>query len=214
MQDRTLPTVAGPQTSKAFDEGSPRMENVVAYLHARGLPKAQFVERHPHPFLVSYLEKDALETRRHGFLTEAVTRNQSRQYVEALRVMRSEGHQLRATAESLVIVPICKGPSRPFPERVTVGRTRQSDVTIADRRISKLHAYFETEHGGYVLTDAESRNGTKVGAEVLAAGQRREVRDGDVVSFADFVFRFISPERLYDEVRAYIVPIAGPTGGR
>jgi hypothetical protein len=184
------------------------MQTVIEYLHARALTQHEFVERNPHPFLVSHLEKDDLELRKLGFMTEAVSRTKSREYSDELRLLRNEGHELHETAESLVIIPIRKNPSHPYPERIVVGRTQKSDITIPDRRISKLHAYFEMDHDRYFLTDVDSRNGTKVQSQRLSSRLKQEVSDGDLVSFADFVFRFVSPARFYEEIRGYIVPIA------
>lgn len=42
----------------------------------------------------------------------------------------------------------------------TIGRSRDNDITIDDKRASKRHALVRYERGGYVLEDLESANGT------------------------------------------------------
>ena len=85
---------------------------------------------------------NALQTRRNGFATEVMSGSRTRQYLESISIMRSEGKGLRASAEALVVVPICKAPDRPFRRRITIGRTRQCDITIPDRthvEVPRLH---------------------------------------------------------------------------
>ncbi|MEI6125186.1 MAG: adenylate/guanylate cyclase domain-containing protein [Pseudomonadota bacterium] len=46
--------------------------------------------------------------------------------------------------------------------KVTIGRSKDSDIVLADHTISRNHAYITKAKEGYVLTDLGSFNGTKV----------------------------------------------------
>lgn len=54
-----------------------------------------------------------------------------------------------------------------FPSMITVGRTENNDLVIADEQISKFHAFFRVVGERVELSDAGSRNGTFVGSRRL-----------------------------------------------
>lgn len=66
-------------------------------------------------------------------------------------------------------------------EAVTVGRSRDRDITIDDNRISRAHARFEARSRGWVIVDEGSANGTTLRGRALEAHQAAELRPGDVV---------------------------------
>jgi DNA-binding CsgD family transcriptional regulator len=72
-------------------------------------------------------------------------------------------------------------------ERLTVGRTDNNDVVLADERVSRLHAAFERVAGEWLVRDLGSRNGTFVdGDRVLATRPVRpgqEIRIGEIALF-------------------------------
>jgi adenylate cyclase len=86
---------------------------------------------------------------------------------------------------------------RAFDVRVgtmTIGRTKENDVFVLHKSLSRQHARLENDGARMILTDLESKNGTFVGRDriaerVLAPGERFrcgdvvfELRDGDVPS--------------------------------
>ena len=95
----------------------------------------------------------------------------------------------------------------PFRQFLSVGRTRNNDVVIADVSVSKFHAFFNEEEGGALtLQDAGSRNGTFLnGAPVPPRGQGPAVRveSGEQIRFGDIAFLFYElPDFLDLLVRA------------
>ena len=54
-----------------------------------------------------------------------------------------------------------------FPSMITIGRTANNDIVVADISVSKFHAYVRTAGDTIELTDAGARNGTFVGTQQL-----------------------------------------------
>jgi DNA-binding NtrC family response regulator/pSer/pThr/pTyr-binding forkhead associated (FHA) protein len=69
-------------------------------------------------------------------------------------------------------------------DRVVFGRSPEATVTIDDARASREHARFERKNGELWLEDLGSRNGTRVGEDVVR-GARRRLASGDVVRIGD-----------------------------
>lgn len=83
---------------------------------------------------------------------------------------------------ALVLVRGDSGERVPLgADPVTIGRSRDCDITIADTRVSRLHARVEPRHGGWVLTDEGSSNGTRLAGQDLPAGRPHPLRAGDVI---------------------------------
>ena len=67
------------------------------------------------------------------------------------------------------------------PAGVTVGRSRQCDVTLDDPNVSRTHAEIRPRGGSWVLTDLGSTNGSRLngrrldGPEVLKPGDEIEL---------------------------------------
>ncbi|WP_028455555.1 FHA domain-containing protein [Chitinilyticum litopenaei] len=73
--------------------------------------------------------------------------------------------------------------------RVLIGRRPGNDIQIAHRAISGVHAAIEKHDGGYVLTDLESTNGTRVNGEPVV---RHVLRDGDTIRIGRYHLLFDS----------------------
>ena len=48
----------------------------------------------------------------------------------------------------LEVYPLAKKPGASFPDRITIGRTANNDVVIADHSVSRLHAYVQRDGDG------------------------------------------------------------------
>jgi adenylate cyclase len=68
------------------------------------------------------------------------------------------------------------------PEGCTIGRTKENDVWILHKSLSREHARIELTGAGLVLIDLESKNGTFVNGERV---KRRELVSGDIVRCGD-----------------------------
>ncbi len=69
-------------------------------------------------------------------------------------------------------------------EAVTFGRSPESSVNIDDTKSSRQHARIARQGGTLVLTDLESRNGTRVNGVVVRGADQR-LGGGDVVGIGD-----------------------------
>ncbi|MFH1017567.1 MAG: FHA domain-containing protein [Pseudomonadota bacterium] len=69
---------------------------------------------------------------------------------------------------------------------VRIGRTRENDIVIEDRNLSRHHASLWVEKGALWIADHESKNGILVNRERITSA---ELRDADVVQLGSSVFR-------------------------
>lgn len=81
-------------------------------------------------------------------------------------------------------------PARTIPlsrDIMTIGRTRQNDICIASRAVSRDHARLLISQAGTMLVDMGSANGCFVNEEPIA---KSKLRDGDIVRIGDRSFRY------------------------
>jgi hypothetical protein len=100
---------------------------------------------------------------------------------------------------ALHVYPVKHTGRSPFPRIVTVGRTKNNDIVMADISISKFHAFFKEEGGQFFLADAESRNGTFVDGERAMAtkqGKPTLLKTGTRVKFGGLEFRFVDAKEF------------------
>ncbi len=122
----------------------------------------------------------------------------------------ASGRPSQAQAE-IFVFPIRRTGRSPYPSMITVGRTKNNDIVLADVGISKFHAFFKEEDGKLVLHDAESRNGTTVDdapAPTAKAGKPATVTRGSKVRFGLLEFWVVDAAGLQELARAH----AGPGG--
>lgn len=100
------------------------------------------------------------------------------------------------TKPDLAVIKVQKRAGSPFQERISVGRSRNSDIHIDYPKISKFHAYFSPSDLNFLLTDAGSTNGTFVNNHRLTADQPVILPDRALVSFGRYHFRFHLPKGL------------------
>lgn len=98
-----------------------------------------------------------------------------------------------------VCVAVKKRTESPYSDRISVGRTSNSDIYLAYANVSKLHAFFSwtPDRSQLMLTDAGSTNGTFIDGERISP-RRPEVLTSDVfINFWFLGFRFVMPEAFY-----------------
>ncbi len=83
------------------------------------------------------------------------------------------------SADRSQVVPLREG----IP--VTIGRSRSCTIFVDDERVSRRHARIERLGGEIVVTDLDSRNGTRVGGQKIDG--KRTVEGGDMVSVGPLV---------------------------
>jgi hypothetical protein len=78
---------------------------------------------------------------------------------------------------------------------VTIGRSRDRDISIDDSRISRAHAHLEARARGWVVIDDGSANGTTVDGRPLNPHEPAPIRAGSVVAVGPFELRITGRER-------------------
>jgi serine phosphatase RsbU (regulator of sigma subunit)/pSer/pThr/pTyr-binding forkhead associated (FHA) protein len=72
--------------------------------------------------------------------------------------------------------------------RVTVGRSRDSDIFLPDQWLSRHHAAIEERADGYWVSDLNSKNGTLLNGEPVRDWRR--LRPGDVITLGEHTLTF------------------------
>jgi hypothetical protein len=84
-------------------------------------------------------------------------------------------------------VDVTRPPPLEFPrgsaDRFSIGRDANCDLAIADMTVSRRHATLERTEEGWLLTDLESTNGTRVNGWRVHG--KVKVTTGDLVSFGN-----------------------------
>ena len=85
--------------------------------------------------------------------------------------------------------------SSAFPLGVTIGRVDSNDLVLDDDSVSRFHAFFRFDQPGktWVLSDAESKNGTWVDGQKLAPEQSAPLKDGSRLRFGNAELQFLMP---------------------
>jgi len=114
---------------------------------------------------------------------------------EALPHGRLPGEPARM--EHMELYPLAKKPGASFPERITIGRTGNNDVVVADPSVSRLHAYVR-RGAGWVVADAGSKNGSWLDDAALEPRREAPLAPGAVLRLGDVRLRFCLSADLFD----------------
>jgi sigma-B regulation protein RsbU (phosphoserine phosphatase) len=101
-----------------------------------------------------------------------------------------------------ITVKSAEGGKERFPlvrDRVTIGRSRESDIFLPDQWLSRHHAEIRREGATFVVVDLGSKNGTLLNGDQVASTQR--LRNGDVITLGEHILTF-SDETATDEEAA------------
>ena len=166
-------------------------ETLLDYLQTlKGLGAAEFVKEHNHPFLVeNYLAPSSkiilgrVETISEFDLEDIVPPKEEKESMLQARV-----------------IPLQKREVSSSERMIFVGRSANNDIVLANKLVSKLHAYFCQIPGSGVvqLVDMSSTNGTFVNGTRLAPSVKSNLEDEDVISFGpETKLEFFSPAAFY-----------------
>ena len=97
----------------------------------------------------------------------------------------------------LELYPLAKKPGASFPDRITIGRTSNNDVVIADTSISRLHAYVRRVGAAWVVADAGSKNGSWIRGAVLEPRKEQPLTSRAVLRFGDVDVTFYLAADLF-----------------
>jgi hypothetical protein len=132
----------------------------------------------------------------HRLTSASLTARTAREYGPGREPGRRARRDARSLTTSLRAAPDRRPPlALQFPRgggsRFSIGRDESCDLTIADMSVSRRHAQLERTADGWLLTDLESTNGTRVNGWRVRS--RVPVRPGDLVSFGSLETVLCSP---------------------
>jgi sigma-B regulation protein RsbU (phosphoserine phosphatase) len=99
-----------------------------------------------------------------------------------------------------ITVKSAEGGKERFPlarDRVTIGRSRESEIFLPDQWLSRHHAEIRRDGAGFVVVDLGSKNGTLLNGDQVASSQR--LRHGDVITLGEHVLTFSDEDSGEDE---------------
>ena len=104
-----------------------------------------------------------------------------------------------------LVVEIGPDEGKEFSLRGTmrIGRSEDSEITLADAQASRHHAAISPEPGGFTIQDLNSSNGTFVNGKRLV--EPRFLKDGDRLRVANTVLAF-----RWDSARSIPAPATPP----
>ncbi|MDS3862239.1 FHA domain-containing protein [Thermosynechococcaceae cyanobacterium BACA0444] len=100
-------------------------------------------------------------------------------------------------------------PDYGFPiaqDTLTIGRTPENTIILADRSVSRQHARIEWHNGGFSITDLGSTSGTRINYRPLSPHTSESLNDGDLIQIGDSVLRFSLERPEQSQPRASRVP--------
>lgn len=106
-------------------------------------------------------------------------------------------HSFSVTDIDMAIHPLVKKAGASFPDRITIGRTSNNDLAIADHSISRLHAYLRLQGNAWMVADAGSKNGSWLRGEPLEPRKEKPVRSREVLRLGDVDLTFYLASDLY-----------------
>ena len=123
--------------------------------------------------------------------------------IEVLTAKTSSYDVLQATrrpvehTKGMRVAAVYRSDRNLFESKITVGRAKNNDIIIRERKISKLHSQIiPAEDGGHQLVDMGSSNGTVVNGIKLKKGKSHRLKSGDKIAFWRYIFEFVEPEAL------------------
>jgi sigma-B regulation protein RsbU (phosphoserine phosphatase) len=82
-------------------------------------------------------------------------------------------------------------------ERVSIGRSRESDIFLPDQWLSRHHAAIEQREGAFWVGDLNSKNGTLLNGEPVR--EWRRLRPGDVITLGEHTLTFCADGGVEEE---------------
>ncbi|HKZ32153.1 MAG TPA: SpoIIE family protein phosphatase [Vicinamibacteria bacterium] len=99
-----------------------------------------------------------------------------------------------------IAIQTAGGTRERFPlgaSRVTIGRSRESDIFLPDQWLSRHHAAIEERTDGYWVSDLKSKNGTLLNGEPVRDWHR--LRPGDVITLGEHTLTFCADDAGEEE---------------
>jgi hypothetical protein len=158
------------------------------------LGRAEFLAAAAPAALVRYNPRGGDDTRS-GLHTLTIDEDET--FEEVIDETMPHGRDLPEDVE-LELYPLAKKPGASFPDRITIGRTSNNDVVIADTSVSRLHAYLRRDGGGHwLVADAGSKNGSWLRGVKMEARKEIQLASRAVVRLGDVDLTFYTASDLY-----------------
>jgi hypothetical protein len=95
------------------------------------------------------------------------------------------GHEVarKRVTDRAAFLPIMEQGAHTNGNRYEVGREPPCAVVLSHQRVSKVHAFFQDAGGLLTLTDAGSKNGTRLNGNKLAPHSTAPIDLGDTIEF-------------------------------
>ena len=101
------------------------------------------------------------------------------------------------------------GAEHELQDRLTIGRARHNDLTVASKNVSREHAVIKFENGRWFIEDRGSYNGTFVNGNRIATGTLHPLHHADRIGIGPETILFSWPASVedpettepYDELR-------------
>lgn len=160
------------------------------------LSEDEFLARHDHPFLVMQtVELSRLKTE-----IEAALPHEHKACALWAEVAPM------TTSESNTTVIVCLGlrPKHGLSfDRMILGRAPEADIVVLDETVSKFHLEFSWDvlRERCVVTDLDSRNGTRIEEQAIAAGANARITSGASLNFGTLQTRFFTPRAFLSWLR-------------
>ena len=97
----------------------------------------------------------------------------------------------------LEVYPLTKKAGASFPDRITIGRTVNNDIVIADSSVSRFHAYVRRDGKQWVIADAGSKNGSALENKPLEARKERPLASRSMLRIGDVDLTFYVAADLF-----------------
>jgi phosphoserine phosphatase RsbU/P len=99
-----------------------------------------------------------------------------------------------------IIIQFPDDKSEPYPlamDRVTIGRSRESDIFLPDQWLSRHHAEILKKGDAFFIVDLKSKNGTLLNGQSIQ--EEKRLRAGDVITLGEHTLTFSSADVADDE---------------
>src|SRR4051794_34921214 len=75
-------------------------------------------------------------------------------------------------------------------DQITIGRDTTCQVSLNEKAVSRAHARITRDRALYFLEDLGSSFGTRINNQVLPKGEKRLLRNGDIIAVGPFDLTF------------------------
>ena len=169
------------------------MDATAHYRHLLQLGREEFLASAAPAALVRYRSThDAAES---GATTLTLDQDEQQETIEET-LPHGKDFPVREEAD-LEVYPLAKKPGASFPDRITIGRTPNNDIVIADHSVSRLHAYVRHDGKAWLVADAGSKNGSWLDKSSLEARKERKLGSRSVLRIGDVDLRFYLAQDLF-----------------